>query len=117
MQSAEQLLPLRDLTALTFLTTSDITDAGLSALAHLHSLRHLDIERATGVTAQGLMHLTALKGLTQLRALGSACVFGAHHHCRVLHLVSRCQVRRHRWWQNASSSKHRVLLRLLGCAW
>jgi hypothetical protein len=93
MQSVEELLPLKALTGLTFLATSDITDAGLSVLAQLQPLKQLDFERARTVTAQGLVHLTALKGLTQLRAPGSACVFGAHQHCRVLHLKSRCQVR------------------------
>lgn len=88
-QSAANLHPLVQLSALTALSVSDIPDEGLAVLAQVVRLRQLDIERAKGLTAAGLRHLTALKGLVQLRAPGSLGALYATHHGRALYLKSR----------------------------
>lgn len=89
VQSVTQLQLLQQLSALTSLSASALADEGLSALAQLRRLRHLDIERAKGLTVPGMSLLTAMTGLTELRGPALAAPFSASHHGRLVHLRSR----------------------------
>jgi hypothetical protein len=97
VQSVTQLQLLQQLNTLTSLSASALADEGLSALAQLRRLRHLDIERSKGLTVPGISLLTAMVGLTELRGPALAAPFSASHHGRPIHLRSRtvrrgCQV-------------------------
>lgn len=97
VQSVTQLQLLQQLSALTSLSASALADEGLSALAQLRRLRHLDIERAKGLTVPGMSLLTAMTGLTELRGPALAAPLSASHHGRLVHLRSHTVSRGPGW--------------------